>query len=87
MEFKLGDRIMCTDDGECGYIVEIDAEYGGAVVAFDSGYESWIDIDSLDFTNDSSEDILKIRVQEFIDANKTHSSRREIIRLIEEMWN
>ena len=40
-KFKVGDRVMCTDDGNRGVVKGI--EDNGYVVLFDDGVETWLE--------------------------------------------
>lgn len=38
-----GSRVMCNDDGNCGTVLEIDADGKGCTVLFDDTQETWIE--------------------------------------------
>lgn len=51
-EIKVGDRVMCTDDGNLGVVTFVDIDEGkginnGYEVKFDDGSEEWIATDML----------------------------------------
>ncbi len=51
-EIKIGDRVMCTDDGNLGIVTFVDIDEGkginnGYEVKFDNGDEEWISADMI----------------------------------------
>lgn len=51
---KVGDRVMCTDEGNLGTVKEIDG--GGYVVAFDEGFETWLEAELIDPSEEPATD-------------------------------
>lgn len=45
--FKVGDRVMCNDNGHCGTVLELDSENDACVILFDDTEETWIECDQL----------------------------------------
>lgn len=84
---RLGDRVMCTDNGELGNIIEIDADFGGAVVLFDNGEETWLETDLLELDDTTKEESVRGMVKEFIQQAENYTTKEEIIKLIEELWS
>lgn len=56
-KFKVGDRVMCTDDGKLGVVTLVDIDEGkyvcnGYEVRFDDGYEEWLMADMLELSDE-----------------------------------
>lgn len=51
-KFKVGDRVMCTDNGKLGAVTEIDNDGYGCVVLFDDGEDTWIGCDMLELSDE-----------------------------------
>lgn len=49
-KIKVGDRVMCTDDGNLGVFKEIDDT--GYVVTFDYGVETWLEAELIEQTDE-----------------------------------
>lgn len=44
-KFKVGDRVICNDNGKCGTVLDVDAI--GGIVHFDDTEETWIELEQL----------------------------------------
>lgn len=55
-KFKVGDRVMCTDDGALGVITSIDIDpigvCDGYTVLFDDGEETWVCADMVELSDE-----------------------------------
>lgn len=51
-KFKVGQRVMSTDDGQLGVITEIDNDGYGCVVLFDDGEDTWLECYMLEHSNE-----------------------------------
>lgn len=57
-KFKVGDRVLCTDNGNYGNVTFVDTsqvgEYDGEIwyeVSFDNGEETWLTAEQLELTS------------------------------------
>lgn len=78
---------MCTDDGELGNVIEVDADGYGAVVLFDNGEETWLETDLLELDDTTKEESVRGMVKEFIQQAEVYTTKEEIIKLIDELWS